>query len=479
MLFNTFEFLFFFVAVYAIYVNLGHRAQNLLLLGASYIFYGSWNPKFLLLIIVSTVVDYICGLAIARPCTVRVRKRFLYLSLSVNLGALALFKYFNFFIESLQDLAKLGGIELQTPHLAIILPVGISFYTFQTMSYTIDVYRRQLKPTRNILDFALYVAYFPQLVAGPIERGVKLLPQICRPRALTPELIRSGLWLILLGYFKKVVIADNMAMIVNPVFDDLGGSSGPEILIATYAFAFQIYGDFSGYSAIARGLSKLLGIELMVNFRRPYFATNPPDFWRRWHISLSTWLRDYLYIPLGGNRLGHRRTQINLALTMLLGGIWHGAAWHFVAWGVFHGSILMIHRTVSALVGGPGHPGRVSRLLRMFFFFQLTCLGWILFRANSLSDVGLLLRRLGGWATVDAAPKFSLTFTCAWMAVVLLPLAVIEISGEWRGQATTEDTSYRVLNGGSAPRFATFLVLFAAIILMGATDVGEFIYFQF
>jgi alginate O-acetyltransferase complex protein AlgI len=341
ILFNSFEFAIFFSCVYGIYLLSNHRWQNRWLLLASYIFYGTWNWKFLGLIWTSTVIDYYCGKKIHETPSRNRRKAILLLSIGTNLGILAFFKYYNFFANSFESLMHIIGWRVDALTLQIVLPVGISFYTFQTMSYTIDIYRNKIEPTDRFLDFALFVTFFPQLVAGPIERAKNLLPQVSSDRVVTWEKLKEGVWLICWGLFKKVFIADNLAKIVDPVFSASNPISGAEALIAVYAFAFQIYGDFSGYSDIARGISKLLGFELMLNFRMPYFSKNIREFWSRWHISLSTWLKDYLYITMGGNRFGTLRTYRNLFLTMAIGGLWHGAAWTFVFWGMFHGLVLI------------------------------------------------------------------------------------------------------------------------------------------
>ncbi|MFC1453529.1 MBOAT family O-acyltransferase, partial [Verrucomicrobiota bacterium] len=347
MLFNTVQFFVFFAVVLALYAALGHRWQNRLLLAASYVFYGSWDWRFLCLIFASTVLDYFCGIAIHGSRGGLKRKLFLAFSVAGNLSLLGVFKYFDFFAYNLQRLLTLCGLDIDMPYLRVVLPVGISFYTFQTMSYTIDIYRGRLEPTRRFPDFALFVAFFPQLVAGPIERASRLLPQILNARKLTAARFYEGGYLILWGLFKKVFVADNLATIVDPVFALDGSPGGGQVLVALYAFAFQIYCDFSGYSDIARGVGKCLGFDIMLNFRLPYFARNPRDFWQRWHISLSSWLRDYLYIPLGGNRRGSARTYANLAIVMLLGGLWHGAAGTFILWGGYHGFLLIAHRWLS------------------------------------------------------------------------------------------------------------------------------------
>src|SRR5689334_10694399 len=344
MVFNSLHFLVFFLIVLSAYHLLSHRRQNWLLLVASYYFYAAWDWRFLGLLIASTLIDYVCALAIDRAENPRRRKLLLTLSLGFNLSMLGFFKYFNFFAGSLHGLFALAGWQLDFFTLKVLLPIGISFYTFMTMSYVIDVYRREITPTRNLLEFAVFIAYFPHLVAGPILRASKLLWQVERPRTVTREQVVEGLWLIAWGLFMKVFVADNLGHIVDAVFTPGHVLAGPDVLLAVYAFAFQIYGDFSGYSDIARGTSKLMGIDLTVNFLFPYFVTSPQAFWRNWHISLSTWLRDYLYIPLGGNRGSAWQTRRNLMITMVLGGLWHGAAWSFVIWGAYQGALLIAYR---------------------------------------------------------------------------------------------------------------------------------------
>lgn len=304
MLFNSFTFLYFFIAVYVLYLLLKkkHLHQNFLLLVASYVFYGYWDWRFLSLILLSTLIDFFIGQTLYKQNDPRRRKILLSLSVIANLSFLGFFKYFNFFAESFESMVGLFGLTAGDLTLRIVLPIGISFYTFQTMSYTIDIYRGEMKPVKNLMNFALFVAFFPQLVAGPIERAKNMIPQIEKPRNVTPEFINAGIYLIVWGYFKKLVIADNVALIANKVFNNYTEYQGMDLIIGVLAFTIQIYCDFSAYSDIARGLAKLLGINLMLNFRLPYFALNPSDFWLRWHISLSSWLRDYLYIPLGGNR---------------------------------------------------------------------------------------------------------------------------------------------------------------------------------
>ena len=469
MLFNSFQFVAFFLVVYGLYLVLTHRYQNILLLLASYVFYGSWDWRFLGLMLFSTTMDYGFGLLLGRVQHAARRRAILVTSISVNLGVLFVFKYFNFFAASADRLLSLFALHLDVRILDVVLPLGISFYTFHNVSYIVDVYRRRVAPARRFTDFALYVALFPQLIAGPIARPAHLLPQIQRPRTITYSMLRHGAWLILLGYFKKVVLADNMAPFTKQLFEQPGSLHGAEVLFGIYAFAFQIYGDFSGYSDIARGLSNLMGFDLMLNFERPYFAANPADFWRRWHISLSTWLRDYLYIPLGGNREGTARTYRNLLITMLLGGLWHGAAWHFVAWGVFHGALLCVHRALQPQLAraaawfGP----RAWRIASIAVFFHVTCFGWLLFAVKRLRDVPLLLH--------DMVAPFTLhgRLIVATLLLFAVPLLLMEAIEEWSGRTGIVKVWPRPL------RLATYAALVAAIVLCGALERHAFIYFQF
>ena len=435
MLFNTLKFFVFFTAVYALYRVLPHRWQNRLLLLSSYYFYGSWDWRFLSLLWITTLFDFVCARRIAAAESRRAKRFWLIVSLSINLGVLGFFKYFNFFAHNFQAVASSVGWHVDPLTLRVILPIGISFYTFQSISYVMDVYRGDMAPVRRLEDYAAFVAFFPQLVAGPISRAPQLAPQIInpRPRRLSAEQCREALWLIVWGLFKKSFVADNLAPWVDGVFANSGAGSGAEALLGVYAFALQIYGDFAGYSDMARGLAKLLGVELVVNFRHPYFVTNPSDFWRNWHISLSTWLRDYLYIPLGGNRHGALATYRNLALTMLLGGLWHGAAWTFVAWGAYQGLLLIAHRLVQPVLQRhavpASHPWRpVMTAVETLGLFHLTCLGWLLFRASSLTQAAAMLHNVffhpvptpQAWRLLAAVLFYGGWFSAAWAAAWLL-----------------------------------------------------------
>lgn len=468
MLFNSLDFAVFFAVVFATYLALPHRGQNLLLLVASYFFYGCWDYRFLSLIALSTTVDFFVAQRIAATDDPRKRKRLLFISCATGLGILGFFKYFNFFVESAEGLLRQFGFEPGAWRLNIVLPVGISFYTFQSMSYTIDVYHRRMEPTRNFIDYALFVSLFTQLVAGPIERASHLLGQVASPRRVKWENVQIGTWLFFWGLFKKLVIADNFAGIVDGVFaGDLPWTFWT-VLLGVYAFAFQIYCDFSAYSDMARGLGLFLGFDIMINFRNPYFATNPSDFWRRWHISLSTWLRDYLYIPLGGNREGPRRTYFNLMATMVLGGLWHGAAWTFVWWGVFHGALLAIHRAIRGERHDAPRAG-FARMWRMIAMFHAVCLSWLLFRAESM---GVVSRMLAG-ALSDPRWLPACTDWVIQMMVLAWPLALVELLQERTGDALAP------VRLSLFPRVALYGILLLMVVGLGNTGSRAFIYFQF
>ena len=473
MVFNSLQFIWFFIVVYCAYRLLPHRGQNWLLLAASYYFYAAWDWRFLGLLIASTLVDFTCARALARTTAPGRRRAFLVLSLGFNLSLLGFFKYFNFFADSLHDVFGALGWNLDFLTLRILLPVGISFYTFVTMSYVIDVYRREIPATRDLLDFAVFVAFFPHLVAGPILRASNLLSQIDSPRRITPEQIRDGAWLIAWGYFQKIYVADNLAALVNGIFDPGAPQSGVNILLGVYAFAFQIYGDFAGYTNIARGTSKLMGIELIENFRFPYLVRTPQAFWRNWHISLSTWLRDYLYIPLGGSRGSEWQTRRNLFITMVLGGLWHGAAWTFVLWGIYHGLLLIAYRAaeraawIRQVVAG-AHP--VSRIVSWAVMFHITCYGWLIFRARSAGQIRDLTTRL----VANFAPE---TVNVNGLLVPLLlyttPLIVVHACEAWF------DDGLVVPRLPIGVRYSIYAATCYLTLLFGNFGGAEFIYFQF
>ena len=475
MLFNSFAFLAFFAVVIPLYFVLAHRWQNRMLLLASYVFYGSWDYRFLGLLLLSTCVDYACASGLATSEEPRSRKRLLWLSMVSNLGILGFFKYFGFFAQSCADLLASFGLHSSLPVLNIVLPVGISFYTFQSMAYTIDVYRRKQVAHRDFVEFALYVAYFPQLVAGPIERSQRLLTQIAKPRNVNWAMVSSGVQLMLIGFVKKIAIADSIAPYVEGAFSSPGEHSGVFLLLSLYLFAIQIYCDFSGYSDIARGVSRILGIELMVNFRQPYLARNITEFWRRWHISLSSWLRDYLYIPLGGNRKGTLFTYRNLMLTMLLGGLWHGASWKFIVWGGLHGIYLAVHKLVCG--GRPAVPdgrpqgsgGWLRYLAGVTITFHLVCLTWIFFRARDFATAWTYLTGIftNGFY-LDFA--FRLPISAFYIGLV----ALIDLSLWWRDRELPfSENSSPILRG------VVYGLMVVLILFVGEPNGTPFIYFQF
>ena len=474
MFFNSVEFLIFLPVVLGVYYILSRRAQNAWLVLASYFFYGWWDWRFCGLLALSTVIDFTCALRINTSSDSRVRRRWLLLSLCANLGILGFFKYFNFFVDSAAALLSAVGLQPHLPVLRVLLPVGISFYTFQTMSYTIDVYRRQLAPTRSFLDFALFVSFFPQLVAGPIERAGNLLRQFAAPRAVTRPMVESGCFLILAGFFRKLVIADGVAPLVDTVFAAPATADWLSLACGAAAFALQIYGDFAGYSDIARGVARLLGFELMVNFRQPYLSRSVTEFWRRWHISLSTWLRDYLYIPLGGNRHGTAATYRNLMLTMLLGGLWHGARWNFVVWGGLHGLFLAVHKffltRAHRKIAAESRAFSLPGLLATAATFALVSFAWIFFRAPTFADAASCV---AGLATLRGGLSALPWGLLAKLAVFAALTAVLDLPAYRRySQEALLDWPWPL-------RGATYAAMFLLVVLLRPLNDVPFIYFQF
>ncbi len=466
MLFNSGTFLQFFAAFLLLYYlcrnNLGTR--NLLIVAASYFFYGWWDYRFLSLLVLTSLVDFFVGLGLERAASDKRRKFLLCVSLAANLIVLGFFKYFDFFVESFATLLERLHLPVHPHTLGIILPVGISFYTFQSMSYIVDVYRRQMKPTRNLVNFLAYVSFFPQLVAGPIERGHHLLPQFETTLRITRAMLAEGLWLALWGMFKKVVLADNLAPLVEMVYEN-PAATGPMVVLATVAFGFQIYCDFSGYSDIARGTAKVLGFDIMVNFNLPYSATSLREFWRRWHISLSTWLRDYLYVGLGGNRLGRARTYFNLLATMLLGGLWHGAAWNFVLWGLWHGAGLALNRWWEE-TRGPQR--RYSAALGWLLTMLCVLYGWLLFRAGAWAQVCSLHAALANWAL----PSWWQSYLTNLLAFTL-PLVLVQV---WQARTGNLLAPLRLSGWAQAVLQGALLL---AVVLFWEKKSTPFIYFQF
>jgi alginate O-acetyltransferase complex protein AlgI len=497
MVFNSLQFVWFFLVVYALYRLLpalssaerAHRAQNWLLLIASYYFYAAWDYRFVALLTASTLVDYSCGRLLGSMTDQRRRRLVLWLSIGFNLSMLGFFKYFNFFAANLQALGAVGGWQLDFVTLRVLLPIGISFYTFVTMSYVIDVYRREIEPTRNLVDFAVFVAYFPHLVAGPIMRPTALLPQIARPRRVSTSQMREGLWLIAWGFFQKIFVADNLAPLASRVFAPDAHTTGVNVLLGAYAFAFQIYGDFAGYSNIARGTSKLMGIELVENFRFPYLVLTPQAFWRHWHISLSTWLRDYLYKPLGGSRGTAWQTRRNLLLTMVLGGLWHGAAWTFILWGLYQGLLLIVYRpfepafaalnqarrfgeagSAFAALAEDGRFRATRRFAAWLVMFHLTCCGWLIFRAPSLPKLRELTRSLFFGFAPSTADVSGLLVPLLLYTTPLLLVHLIE------AQADDLLVVPRLRVG---LRYSIYVATLYLIFLFGNFGGSDFIYFQF
>jgi len=380
MIFHSLDFLVFFVVVVSLYWRLPHRGQNILLLAASYVFYGWVHPWFVILMLASTTVDYWAGQRMEDdPAR---KKAYLYASLAVNLGMLGVFKYYNFFIENVRELLAGVGLTVSPPLLELVLPAGISFYTFQALSYTVEVYWGHMRARRNAVDFALFVAFFPHLVAGPIMRATNLLVQVERPRVWNVDRARDAVMLVVWGFFKKLVVADNVGIIANRVFSHEDPSF--EMLWAgVFAFGLQIYADFSAYSDIARGTARWFGFELILNFNHPYISHSPTDFWRRWHISLSSWFRDFVYIPLGGNRAGALQREANLMATFLISGLWHGASWNYVLWGLYHGTLVVVTRSIGKLLKLPEKWSGPLAIVQILLTVSAAFVGWLFFRETN------------------------------------------------------------------------------------------------
>ena len=472
MLFNSIEFLLFLPLVFILYwfiFNKNLKLQNLLVLISSYIFYGWWDYRFLSLIFFSTIVDYFIGLNISKYSDDLKRKLLLLCSVIFNLSLLGFFKYYNFFVESWIDLFNNIGYEIKSIWtLNIILPVGISFYTFQTMSYTIDIYRNKLKPTKDFISFASFVSFFPQLVAGPIERATNLLPQILSAREFKSKQAVQGLRLIVWGMFKKVVIADSLAPLVDNIFTNYQDLGGGVLCLGAIYFAFQIYCDFSGYSDIAIGTSKLFGIEIMSNFKFPYFSRNIGEFWRKWHISLSTWFRDYLYIPLGGSKNGKWKSLRNIYIIFLVSGFWHGANWTFIVWGFIHASLYLpsfLFKTnrkyISSVLAENTFFPSINELVQVCITFSFVTVSWIFFRSESLtSSLDYILIMISTF-------KIPLSFRSGLVYIIILLIIEYLI----RHNERLNEKYFR----GDWILFS--IILLAIIEKFG--DYNQFIYFQF
>lgn len=477
MIFHSLDFVAFFLVTTLVYWRLDRRGQNLLIIGVSYVFYGYVHPWFVSLLALTTVTDFLLAQAIELyPAR---RRTLLVVSLGLNLGLLGFFKYFNFFIDNVHAAFAALGWNIPWPVLTVALPVGISFYTFQSLSYTLDVYRGQLRARRSLVDFAAFVSFYPQLVAGPIERASHLLPQIERARSWSWPLARAAMLLVVWGFFKKLVIADNVGLIANKVFS-LAEPGFTVLWAGVFAFAIQIYADFSAYSDIARGVARWLGFELVMNFNHPYLATGPVDFWRRWHISLSTWFRDYVYIPLGGSRLGSGRTLANLWITFLVSGLWHGASWNYVLWGAYHGTLVALSRLLSR--GRRSTPRSdawaVLEPAQVMGMFLLTCIGWLIFRETDLQML---------WRSLTLVP-WNTTLADRQVGGYLLLLTLfyslpIWINGIWALYIAPQQTHRQageMWDGWSTTRQALLMGVAVAIILvLRSRQSLDFIYFQF
>ena len=478
MLFNSFEFLLFLPTVFILYwfVFKKLRIQNILLLIASYIFYGWWDWRFLFLIILSTLVDYAIGIQLEKTDHLQKRKILLYLSLGFNLGLLGFLKYYNFFIDNWIIAWANIGVTMHKSSLNIILPVGISFYTFQTLSYSIDVYRKNLKPTKDFIAFASFVSFFPQLVAGPIERATNLLPQFYKKRIFNYDLAVSGVKLILWGLFKKIVIADNCSIYVNEIFDHYQNQSSLTLILGAIYFAFQIYGDFSGYSDIAIGTSRLFGFNLMRNFNYPYFSRDIAEFWRRWHISLSTWFRDYLYIPLGGSR-GNKWKQVkNVFIIFLVSGFWHGANWTFIVWGglnaLFFLPLLLTNknRKNTNTVAEKKYLPTIKEFGQILITFTLVTLSWVFFRAKTVSEAVNYITTI---FTTDTSLSKNYLNGIERYSFEILFLIPIFCFFEWtyKHKETPFEGKFKNIN--------EVLIIIILLIFGQYTNHSSFIYFQF
>lgn len=467
MLFNSLHFLVFFPIVCIVYFLLPSlRWRNLFLLGASYYFYMNWEPVYALLLFSSTLITYLAALGIAKFPKQKDKRICLIGSLVLNLGILFLFKYYNFAAENLTLLLTQIGISIPMPSFGLLLPVGISFYIFQALGYSIDVYRGKTNVEKNFFTYALFVSFFPQLVAGPIERSTNLLQQFKKDHSFSYENVMTGIRLMLWGYFLKLVLADRCALYVDPVFNNVPYHNGGSFLLASLFFPFQIYGDFAGYSLTAIGAAKVMGFNLMENFRRPYFATTVTDFWHRWHISLSTWFKDYVYIPLGGNRVSPVRCHFNIMTTFIVSGIWHGANWTFIIWGTIHGALQCIEKWLG---WNKKQWNKREKMTHWALTFCVVCIAWIFFRANTISDAFQIIKSI---FTNPGVPYMRVADFLA-IALALFIMFIKELIDEHRLKIRISDSPIWIIRH----LYITFMIGF--IILMGVLNGDQFIYFQF
>jgi len=481
MLFQSIEFLIFLPIVFILYwfVFKKLRVQNAFVLVASYVFYGWWDWRFLILIAVTSGFSYWSGLLIKDNERDKKRQKWICVgNITINLLILCVFKYFNFFAENFASLLGLFGLELDFVTLNIILPVGISFYTFQALSYTIDVYREKIEPTRDVVAFFAFISFFPQLVAGPIERATNLLPQFLKPRKFDYDTAVDGCRQMLWGLFKKVVVADNCAIFVNKVFDSYQGQCGSTLLLGAVFFTFQIYGDFSGYSDIAIGCAKLFGVRLMRNFNNPYFSRDIAEFWRRWHISLTTWFRDYVYIPLGGSRVSKAKVIRNTFIIFLVSGFWHGANWTFVVWGAYHALLFLPlillgknRKNTDIVAEGKVLPS-IKELIQMLVTFLLVVIGWIIFRSESIGQAWGYICGMAELGTLNACYRFFIQpdiRVSSWSVVAMLAVEWIQRNKQF---------ALDVKTGNKIIRHAIYIIAIITIILFWGENQA-FIYFQF
>jgi len=481
MLFNTFQFATFFAAVVAVHFALPQKYRWVLLLLASYYFYMCWNPPYVLVIMLITGIDYAAARGMASTSNPTIRRNLLFVSLGSNLGLLFAFKYFNFAIATTSSVLASFRLFPALPYSELLLPIGLSFHTFQAISYTVEVYRRKVAPERHLGIYALYVAFFPQLVAGPIERPYNLLPQFRRATSFDPARVQDGLKLIAWGLFKKAVVADLISVVVNTVYANPRQFSGLPLIVATAFFSIQIYCDFSGYSDMAVGIARILGYNLTINFRQPYMASSITDFWHRWHISLSTWFRDYVYIPLGGNRTTLARWCFNIMLVFLASGLWHGANWTFLVWGALNGAFLILERAIVSVTShlnkmtrwtGVGMPAWCGRLATML----AVTLAWVWFRAASVQDALYIYSHMLSIKPADLStlwvlglPRFEMGLACSMILVVLL----VDYLQANTAFVQSSMWAWRPV------RWATYAACTYAIVFFGVFERIQFIYFQF